>query len=253
VATQTITVADTTRPQITAPANMTFFTGAGATTCGTAVTDAQLGTATATDNSGAVTITRSGVPAGNVFPVGVTTITYTATDPSGNTSTATQLITVVDNTPPTLAAPSNIARNATAPLSFISDADLGTATASDNCGAVTITRTGVPAGNLFPLGTTTITYSAVDGSNNATTATQTVSVGLSEASLCALARTLVTKDGIASSLCAKLSAAAASLARGNETAHDNQLEAFKHEVEAQRGKAISDTNADILIALADLL
>ena len=250
VATQTITVADTTPPTITAPANVTVFTGAGATICAAQVTSAMLGTPTATDNSGHVAITG---PAAGLFPLGTTIVTWTATDPSGNTASATQLVRVIDNTPPTLTAPANVTRNATATLTFISDADLGTATASDNCGLVAVTRTGVPAANLFPLGTTTITYTAVDGSTNTTTATQTVTVGHTETSLCALVRTLVTKDGIANSLCAKLSAAAASLARGNQTAHENQLEAFRHEVEAQRGKAISESNADILIALADLL
>ena len=46
-----------------------------ATQSSVVITDAQLGTATATDNAGSVTIVRSGVPAGNVFPVGKTTIT----------------------------------------------------------------------------------------------------------------------------------------------------------------------------------
>ena len=41
-----------------------------------------------------MTIVRSGVPAGNVFPVGTTTITYTATDASGNVTTGTQTVTV---------------------------------------------------------------------------------------------------------------------------------------------------------------
>jgi hypothetical protein len=114
-------------------------------------------------------------------------------------------------------------------------------------------RTGVPAGNLFPRGTTVITYTAVDGSNNTTTRTQTVTIGLTETSLCALTRTLVTNADIASSLCAKLSAAAAALARGNVTAHENILQAYINEVGAQRGKAVTDANADILIALANML
>ena len=63
------------------------------------VTDAELGTASATDNSGSVTIVRTGVPAGNVFPVGTTTITYTATDAAGNVTTATQTVTVSQPVP----------------------------------------------------------------------------------------------------------------------------------------------------------
>ena len=69
------------------------------------MTEAQLGTATATDNAGGVSIARSGVPSGNVFPVGTTTITYTATDDAGNSTTATQTVTVIDNTAPTLNVP----------------------------------------------------------------------------------------------------------------------------------------------------
>jgi hypothetical protein len=61
-----------------------------------------LGMATAQSACSAVNITRSGVPSGNIFPVGQTTITYTATDGTGNSSTATQTVTVIDNTPPTI-------------------------------------------------------------------------------------------------------------------------------------------------------
>jgi len=47
-------------------------------------------------------VTRSGVPSGNVFPVGTTTLTYSATDAHNNTGSATQVVTVVDNTPPVI-------------------------------------------------------------------------------------------------------------------------------------------------------
>ena len=77
-------------------------TGAGATSCGLVISDAVLGSATATDNSGSVSISRTGVPAGNFFPVGTTIITYTATDGSGNQSSDTQTVTVTDTTAPTL-------------------------------------------------------------------------------------------------------------------------------------------------------
>ncbi len=40
----------------------------------------------------------------------------------------------------------------------------------------TVTRSGVPAGNLFAVGTTTITYKAVDAAGNTTTLTQTVTI-----------------------------------------------------------------------------
>jgi hypothetical protein len=46
------------------------------------------------------------VPANNEFPIGTTTITYKATDASGNSAMAQQLVTVVDNSAPTIAGAS---------------------------------------------------------------------------------------------------------------------------------------------------
>lgn len=101
--TRTVNVVDTTNPVVTAPANVTVNTGAGNTSCTVTVSDATLGTASATDScQGSLSTTRSGVPSGNIFPAGTTTITYSATDASGNSATATQTVTVIDNTVPTI-------------------------------------------------------------------------------------------------------------------------------------------------------
>jgi hypothetical protein len=101
--TRTVNVVDTTKPVVTAPANVTVYTGAGNTSCTVTVSDATLGTASATDSCDTtVSVTRTGVPAGNIFPGGTTTITYSATDDSNNTGTATQTVTVIDNTAPTI-------------------------------------------------------------------------------------------------------------------------------------------------------
>jgi len=97
----TLTVVDTTPPAFTfVPPAVTAYTGPGATTCDTVVSNATLGTATATDNCGSVTITRT--PSGNTFAVDTTTITWTATDGAGNSTTATQTVTVIDNTVPVI-------------------------------------------------------------------------------------------------------------------------------------------------------
>src|SRR5262249_54333530 len=94
---------DTQPPTITAPADITVGTGPNSTTCG-AVLDDELGLPTATDDC-AATISTVGIPAGNLFPIGTTTITYTATDGAGHTASAVQHVTVFDNTPPSIAAP----------------------------------------------------------------------------------------------------------------------------------------------------
>jgi uncharacterized repeat protein (TIGR01451 family) len=163
-------VKDTTAPTFTSvPANVTTYTGAGATSCDTVVNP---GTATAADNCG-VTVTRS--PSGNTFPVGTTTITWTAKDAANNETTATQTVTVIDNTPPTFTSvPASVtAYTGVGAATCDAVVNPGTATAADNCG-VTVTRS--PSGNTFPVGSTTITWTAKDGANNETTATQTVTV-----------------------------------------------------------------------------
>jgi uncharacterized repeat protein (TIGR01451 family) len=183
--TQTVTVLESPAvpPTITAPADLTFNTGAGATSCGTFVGDATLGTASANDNCPGVTVARTGVPSGNIFPVGTTTVTYTATDASGNTASANQTVTVADDTPPIVTAPAAVTlftgTGATSCGVTVSNLDgtLGTGSATDNCSGVgAVTRTGVASGNEFPVGTTTLTYSATDAHGNSASATQVVTV-----------------------------------------------------------------------------
>jgi uncharacterized repeat protein (TIGR01451 family) len=179
---QHVTVHETTPPTFTfVPANVgPIFTGAGATSCGAFVGDATLGTATVADNCD-TTVIRTGVPAGNIFPVGVTVITYTA---KADTSvTATQTVTVVDNTPPVVTAPAAVTlytgTGATSCGVTVSNLDgtFGTGSATDNCpGVGSVGRSGVPAGNFFPVGPTTLTYSATDAHGNTASANQLVTV-----------------------------------------------------------------------------
>lgn len=182
---QTVTVTESPAipPTIDAPANVSVNTGPDATICGAFVSDAILGAATASDNCPGVTVTRSGVPEGNIFPVGSTTVTYTATDKSGNFASDTQTVTVVDNTVPVVTAPAavtlNTGPNATLCGVLVNDLDgtLGTGSATDNCpGVGAVSRSGVPAGNVFPVGQTTLTYSATDAHGNTGQATQVVTV-----------------------------------------------------------------------------
>ncbi|HEY0408336.1 MAG TPA: Ig-like domain-containing protein [Pyrinomonadaceae bacterium] len=174
-----VNVVDTTDPSITAPPNVNVSTGPGATTCGAFVSNAALGNATASDGcSASVTVTRTGVPAGNVFPVGTTIVTYTADDGHGHTRSAMQTVTVTDNTAPTLNVPADITVNAP-PNSCSANVNPGTATGNDNCPGVTITGTrsdSQPLNAPYPVGTTTITWKAKDASNNTTTGSQTIKV-----------------------------------------------------------------------------
>ena len=177
-ATQTITVVDNTAPVVTAPGPVTLYTGAGATSCGVTVANlnATFGTGSATDNCpGVGAVTRSGVPSGNNFPVGTTTLTYSATDAHGNTGSATQLVTVVDNTPPQISCQANITLEPTCPSGAIATytAPVGT----DNCpGAITTRTAGGASGTVFPIGTTTVTHTVTDASGNTASCSFTVTV-----------------------------------------------------------------------------
>ncbi|MGB7921641.1 MAG: immunoglobulin-like domain-containing protein [Pyrinomonadaceae bacterium] len=161
-ATRTVNVVDTTPPVITVngPNPMTVE-------CHTSFTDPG---ATASDScAGSVAVTSSGSV--NVNVPGTYTITYNATDPSGNAATPkTRTVNVVDTIPPT------ITLNGANPMTVechTTFTDPG-ATANDSCaGSVAVTASGSVNPNV--VGTYTITYTATDGTNT-TTATRTVNV-----------------------------------------------------------------------------
>jgi hypothetical protein len=174
-----VNVVDTADPSITAPPNVSVSTGPGASSCGAFVGDETLGTATASDGcSASVTVTRTGVPAGNNFPVGTTIVTYTADDGHGHTANAYQSVTVTDNTPPVISVPANVNVNAP-PNSCSVSLDPGTASATDNCPGVTVAGVRSDAQPLnapYPVGTTTITWTANDAHGNSASGVQTVKV-----------------------------------------------------------------------------
>src|SRR6185312_5682304 len=165
-ATQTVTVVDNTPPVVTAPAAVTLFTGAGATSCGVTVSnlDGTFGSGSATDNCpGVGSVSRSGVPAGSFFPVGPTTLTYSATDAHGNTASANQLVTVVDNTPPQITCQADIIADFDPAVNgavVTYTAPVGT----DNCASNTTQIAGLASGSTFPVGTTTNTFRVTDAS-----------------------------------------------------------------------------------------
>ncbi|XP_030829083.1 mucin-17 isoform X7 [Strongylocentrotus purpuratus] len=133
---------------------------------------------TATDNSGiANLVSRTNQP-GDFFPVGQTDVTYTFQDPSGNPSSGTVTINVVevDTTSPVITVPSN---------TITREVELGTPgvnvfytepTATDNSGiANLVSRTNQP-GDFFNVGQTVVTYTFQDPSGNPASGTVTINV-----------------------------------------------------------------------------
>ena len=143
---------------------------------------------------------------------------------------------------------------ATAVTGYTGTRVLITCVATDGLSLIDAAHTTCPGASgpayTFAVGFNTLNATATDRAGNVTSASTTFTVGLNESSLCTLVRRFVSKDGVATSLCAKLDSAVAARERGNLTVERNILNAFANEVSAQRGKAITNDNANVLMELA---
>ncbi|MGE6353790.1 gliding motility-associated C-terminal domain-containing protein [Flavobacterium sp. NPDC079362] len=174
--TQTVTVTDNEIPVIALNGDHNVNTDSGV--CGANVTVS----ATATDNCTVGTLTGVRSDAQlliDVYPIGVTTITWNVSDASGNAAVAvTQTVTVTDNEIPVIA--SNGDQTVNSDLGICGAVVSVSATATDNC------TVGTPSGvrsdaklltDVYPVGATTITWDVNDANGNAAVAvTQTVTV-----------------------------------------------------------------------------
>ncbi|NBQ17753.1 HYR domain-containing protein, partial [bacterium] len=156
-----LNVIDNEAPVVTCPATTSINTDAGLTT-----SSAPIGTATASDNCSGVTVSGP-VPSGP-YSVGTTLVVWTATDANGNTSSCTQAVNVIDVT----------SLNITCPVSITLIADAGLCTSSGSIGTATTTASSVtitssPAGP-YPVGITTVIWTATDGAGNTVTCSQTL-------------------------------------------------------------------------------
>jgi hypothetical protein len=134
-----------------------------------------LGTPTVFDVGTPGLTATNDAPAGNLFPLGTTAVTWIAADAAGNVGSAVQKVTVQDTTPPTIIAPASLTVEGNA-LGGATGVSLGTPVVSDivwSGSGLTVTN---DAPSLFAFGTTTVTWKVTDGSGNFATATQTVTV-----------------------------------------------------------------------------
>ena len=161
-ATQVVTIIDTTAPDVSAPSDIV----AEATDLSNNVIE--LGDATAYDIMNVASITND---APEFFPVGETIVTWTVTDSSGNSSTATQTVTIIDTITPSITTPDSITAEATSADS--NTVELGIAIYNDLVDISSITN---DAPEFFPVGETTVTWTVTDSSGNSSTATQTVTI-----------------------------------------------------------------------------
>ncbi|NWK05908.1 HYR domain-containing protein [Marine Group I thaumarchaeote] len=161
-ATQVVTLIDTTLPEIFAPKDIV------AEATGLSSTMIELGEATSYDIMGIASMTEH---PSRFFVLGDTIITWTATDTSGNSASATQTVTIVDTTSPSITAPGPITMEATSADSNI--VSLGNPVSSDLVDIPSISNN---APDLFPLGETIVTWTATDTSGNSAIATQVVTI-----------------------------------------------------------------------------
>ncbi len=157
-ATQSVTLTDTTPPRLTVPPDVVAEANAIMSTVA-------LGSVSAVDLVDGEVAVSSNAPA--LYPLGQTIITYSTQDSRNNQSSAQQIVTVQDATPPVLTLPPDINVIASGPTTQI---DIGTASAEDIF-SVDISHN---APTVFPVGSTTVTWTAIDANGNQSQAQQTI-------------------------------------------------------------------------------
>jgi len=174
---------DHTAPTVTCPNGITVeCSQSGGTPASDPQIAAFLAGASATDACDPSPTVTNNAP--GFFPDGVTTVTFTARDFSGNTSTCSATVDVVDTTPPTVNCPADLTLQCDShcdpSLGGVPAIDaavvawLGSFSATDVCDPNPTTS--LPHGSCFPLGDTPVTFTATDHSGNSASCTRTVHV-----------------------------------------------------------------------------
>jgi len=176
----TVTIEDTTPPTIVAGT-------AGAAECDGSGNTTELltwvqnnGGATATDECGTVTWTNdfAGITAA-CAETGAATVTFTATDECGLSSTTMGTFTITDTAPPSITAPSAITLECGAESNpAIINNWLNGYTANDGCGDVTVTNdfTASPTMCEAGMNLVTVTWTVTDECGMSATTTSTITI-----------------------------------------------------------------------------
>jgi len=236
-----LTVRDTTPPVITllGPGIMTNECHASWIDPGATATDTCAGSLTVSTN---ITV--------NPDAVGLYTISYAATDPSGNSTTNTRIVRVLDMTPPAIHCPAGIEMDAQLPEGAVVNFSV---TADDGCDPSAHVVCVPAPGSLFPIGETSVTCTATDASGNSTNCSFLVYIRSPAEMLTGLLveiEALSIQHGVKNALLVKVKNALSNLTLGKNLVALNLLSAFENEVEAQRGGCLSIERADALLTKA---
>ncbi|MDZ4822843.1 MAG: HYR domain-containing protein, partial [Flavobacteriales bacterium] len=165
-----VNAVDVTNPTITCPGAQTLVLNSSCT----ATLGNYVSLATTSDNCSAVTVTQSPISGSSVSGVGTTTVTITATDASGNTSSCTFSVNRLDNTNPTITCPAAQTIVLNASCAGVLGNYTSLATTADNCSALTVTQSPAAGTAVSGVGTTTVTLTATDASGNTSNCTFSV-------------------------------------------------------------------------------
>lgn len=169
----TITVSENTPPQLVGCPDTIRVDASGVNCEGVATWNPP----TALDACGQATLQAPNFPPGSTFPVGSTTIIYTAVDVSNNTASCSFVVIVEDTQSPVLVCPDDIVVNATPGIGDCAGiAQFDDATGADNCDQALDFVSDYISGDTFPVGTTTVTFEAEDDYGNTGTCEFTVTV-----------------------------------------------------------------------------
>jgi hypothetical protein len=173
----------------------------------------------------------------------------TAADNAGNTASATVSGINIDLTAPAVTYQGNAG-------TYTVDQQVKiTCSATDALSGVAASTCQTVAGPAYTyaLGDNSFSASATDKAGNEGSGSTAFTVAVSYDSLCKLTRQFVKQDGLAKSFCAKLDAAKASAARGDDNSKAGQIDAFVNQLQAQSGKVLTAEQAAILTQLAQAL
>ncbi len=172
----TVTVVDNQPPSITCPSDIDLQANAS---CQATLGD-YIGQVMVTDNCPTGSVTISQTPAPGTVISDTTLVSMIATDAAGLKDTCTFMVNLEDNTAPAItcpATPSPVGNTAGLCTAVVA---LGNATATDNCGVLSVTDNR-PAGNVFNVGSTTVNFTATDINGNISVCSVVVVVNDTEA------------------------------------------------------------------------
>ncbi|MBL0317035.1 MAG: HYR domain-containing protein, partial [Flavobacteriales bacterium] len=178
----TVTVTDAVAPTASCPSNVTANVDAGTCEATLSLTNPTVSdncslskvtwvmTGAVEDNSATTGINYVG---SYTFIQGTTTITYTVTDASNNSTTCSFDVTVNDNIAPTITCPAAVTTFLNPSDCYASGVSLGIPIVDDNCSIAGISSN-APAN--FLLGATTVTWTVFDDAGLSANCTQVVTI-----------------------------------------------------------------------------